>query len=388
MNVELPMLGSQNNSYSQTRWTHTIGARTYEISNHLGNVLSVISDKPIPHDGGGAVDYYLADLRSSQDYSPFGVTLKERASTLAGTEDYRYSFQGQEHDDEIKGKGNSVNFKYRMHDPRLVRFFVVDPLTNTYPYLSPYHFSHNSPIYMIEIEGLEGTIYVYKIWTDNSGYHISSEPIDSYVVEGLKSNVNKALIMPYGEPNGKAVQIKYSSAAPNGGSLTVDANNKPSVKELNEFFGDKMPSKEKTSKSFGQKFNDMAPIWARDGAREGGAECTNVNSKTSGVKGMYNTADNIDYVGDKISYIPTPFTKAFGAIISMEADILRTIADYNTLDAKDANANLGIRISTSVVGKIMGGIINKNSSGSKKYIEEQVVRKTLDKVEDSNTKKP
>ena len=72
----------------------------------------------------------------------------------------------------------------------------------------------------------------------------------------------------------------------------------------------------------------------------------------------------------------------------MEADILRTIADYNTLDAKDANANLGIRISTSVVGKIMGGIINKNSSGSKKYIEEQVVRKTLDKVEDSNTKKP
>ncbi len=41
---------------------------------------------------------------------------------------YRYGFQGQERDDEIKGNGNSVNYKYRMHDPRLGRFFAVDPL--------------------------------------------------------------------------------------------------------------------------------------------------------------------------------------------------------------------------------------------------------------------
>ena len=36
---------------------------------------------------------------------------------------YRYGFQGQERDDEIKGKGNSVNYTYRMHDTRLGRFF-------------------------------------------------------------------------------------------------------------------------------------------------------------------------------------------------------------------------------------------------------------------------
>jgi RHS repeat-associated protein len=42
---------------------------------------------------------------------------------------YRYGFQGQEKDDEIKGEGNSVNYKFRMHDPRLGRFFAVDPLT-------------------------------------------------------------------------------------------------------------------------------------------------------------------------------------------------------------------------------------------------------------------
>lgn len=68
---------------------------------------------------------------------------------------YRYGFQGQEHDDEIKGKGNSVNYQYRMHDPRLGRFFAVDPLANDYPFYSPYSFSGNQVIFTFELEGLE-----------------------------------------------------------------------------------------------------------------------------------------------------------------------------------------------------------------------------------------
>jgi len=40
---------------------------------------------------------------------------------------YRYGFQGQEADDELRGKGNSWNYKYRMHDARIGRFFAVDP---------------------------------------------------------------------------------------------------------------------------------------------------------------------------------------------------------------------------------------------------------------------
>jgi RHS repeat-associated protein len=69
--------------------------------------------------------------------------------------EYRYGFQGEEKDDEIKGEGNSVNYKYRMHDPRLGRFFAVDPLATYYPYNSPYAFSENMVIHMIELEGLE-----------------------------------------------------------------------------------------------------------------------------------------------------------------------------------------------------------------------------------------
>ncbi|TXD72792.1 RHS repeat-associated core domain-containing protein [Aequorivita antarctica] len=74
----------------------------------------------------------------------------------ANTSDYRYGFQGQEMDDEVKGEGNSINYKYRMHDPRVGRFFATDPLEKKYPMLTPYQFSSNRPIDSKELEGLEG----------------------------------------------------------------------------------------------------------------------------------------------------------------------------------------------------------------------------------------
>jgi RHS repeat-associated protein len=94
-------------------------------------------------------------IRNISDYSPFGVLLKERTVETAN---FRRGFQGQEHDDEVKGEGNSVNFKYRMHDPRVGRFFAVDPLKNKYPYYSVYSFSGNIVIHAIELEGLENFI--------------------------------------------------------------------------------------------------------------------------------------------------------------------------------------------------------------------------------------
>jgi uncharacterized protein (TIGR02594 family) len=69
--------------------------------------------------------------------------------------EYRYGFQNQEKDDELKGEGNSVNYKFRMHDSRIGRFFSIDPLTKDYPWYSPYQFSGNKVIHCIELEGLE-----------------------------------------------------------------------------------------------------------------------------------------------------------------------------------------------------------------------------------------
>lgn len=73
----------------------------------------------------------------------------------ANSSSYRYGFQGQEMDNEIKGEGNNINFTYRMHDPRVGRFFAVDPMEGYLPWNSPYAFSENNVISHVELEGLQ-----------------------------------------------------------------------------------------------------------------------------------------------------------------------------------------------------------------------------------------
>jgi RHS repeat-associated protein len=131
------------------------GKKQYELSNHLGNVLTVITDKKQAVESTtttGTVDYFVVEILSASDYSPFGVLLKNRNFT---GEKYRYGFNGQEKDDEIKGSGNSYSYEYRFHDPRLGRFLSIDPLAAKYAYNSPYAFCENRVIDGIELEGLE-----------------------------------------------------------------------------------------------------------------------------------------------------------------------------------------------------------------------------------------
>ena len=115
---------------------------------------------------------------------------------------YRYGFQRQEKDDELKGEGNSLNYKFRMHDPRVGRFFSVDPLTAKYPHYSPYSFSGNKVIAFGELEGLEETI---KIFYDN--IHDAAT-----LIKAMNDNDIKAVFV---ELNRKIVE---------GGIFNIDAS--------------------------------------------------------------------------------------------------------------------------------------------------------------------
>ncbi|AEA42436.1 RHS repeat-associated core domain protein [Fluviicola taffensis DSM 16823] len=179
-NEPVPMLGSQNTTYTMEYVDHRIGERTYELSNHLGNVLSVISDKAIPHDdGGGNVDYWLADIRQSTDYSPFGVTLEDRNLMLVGAEKSRYGFQNQEMDDEIKLEGNSYDFGARMYDSRLGRWLTIDALSGKYPHLSPYNFVDNCPIKFLDPDGRDIIDFLKSM---SNGYVVQSRVIQQSTV--------------------------------------------------------------------------------------------------------------------------------------------------------------------------------------------------------------
>ncbi len=68
---------------------------------------------------------------------------------------YRYGFNGKENDNEVKGEGNQQDYGMRIYDPRLGRFLSVDPLTGSFPMLTPYQFASNRSIQGIDLDGLE-----------------------------------------------------------------------------------------------------------------------------------------------------------------------------------------------------------------------------------------
>ncbi|MFH6994548.1 thrombospondin type 3 repeat-containing protein [Flavobacterium sp. FlaQc-48] len=211
-----------------------IGDKQYELSNHLGNVLSVISDRNLY-----LYDHYSADVISYSDYYPFGQLVPNRHGS---SDSYRYGFQGQEMDNEIKGEGNSLNYTFRMHDPRIGRFFAVDPLQENYSWNSPYSFSSNRVIDMIELEGAEtkdavalGTMLVttgnavqLSNFTYNDAIELVSRKSEKTPDFGWIKYVNRGgivalLLRDYLSPNvgGDKTEIRDSSIKFNFGVLEI-----------------------------------------------------------------------------------------------------------------------------------------------------------------------
>ncbi len=153
----------------------------YELTNHLGNVLAMISDRRIQKCGAGEVMYYKAQVVTMSDYYPFGMQMQSRTMTNTG-EGYRFGFNGQEQDDAVSGVGNSIVFKYRFHDPRLGRFLSRDPLSRNYPWSSTYAFAENRVIEAIDLEGSESHWFMLPL--------INPKPINKFTNDFIRETVN------------------------------------------------------------------------------------------------------------------------------------------------------------------------------------------------------
>jgi RHS repeat-associated protein len=137
--------GTTPQSFDNTK--RVVNDRYYEMANHLGNVLVVVSDRKIEY---GTQNYYTADVVSYSDYSPYGTLLDGRHGEQNGS-DYRFGFNGMEKDDEVKGSGNSYTTEFRQYDPRIGRWFSIDPVVK--PHLSPYNSMSNNPITRVDPRG-------------------------------------------------------------------------------------------------------------------------------------------------------------------------------------------------------------------------------------------
>ena len=113
---------------------------------------------------------------------------------------YRYGFQNQEMDNEIKGEGNSLNYTFRMHDPRIGRFFAVDPLFRKYPHNSTYAFSENRVLDGVELEGLE-------VFLVHGTRQKNSDLFDDTTLTQFKRIFGNTKVVPTDDPAGDVCSL-------------------------------------------------------------------------------------------------------------------------------------------------------------------------------------
>jgi len=129
-----------------------VGKKRFELSNHLGNVLAVVSDHKMLDPGATQVEHFNPDVTTASEYYPFGMQMPGRSYNSG---DYRYGFIGAENDPEISGRGNSQNHEFRQYNPRLGKYMSLDPLAPDYPWNSPFAYAENRVIDGIDLEGRE-----------------------------------------------------------------------------------------------------------------------------------------------------------------------------------------------------------------------------------------
>ncbi len=133
---------------SEGIFTRLLDTKAYELSDHISNVRTTITDLKEPEAGGN----YSVSLESYQNYYPFGMLQQDRRWENSDAT-YRYGFNGKEQDNIVKGEGNSYDYGARIYDPRIGKWLSTDPFQMKYPDMSPYSFSANSPMNFIDLDG-------------------------------------------------------------------------------------------------------------------------------------------------------------------------------------------------------------------------------------------
>jgi RHS repeat-associated protein len=125
----------------------------YELSNHLGNVLAVVTDN-IHLDQ----DSTWANVGNTTDYYPFGLAMDGRTEQDSV---YRYGFNGKEEDFNGEwGSKSHYDYGFRIYNPSIGKFLSVDPLAHEREWLSPYNFVQNNPISRVDPTGaLDAPMY-------------------------------------------------------------------------------------------------------------------------------------------------------------------------------------------------------------------------------------
>ncbi|MCX2682141.1 hypothetical protein OOZ15_19500 [Galbibacter sp. EGI 63066] len=177
-----------------------------------------------------------SEIRREQNYYPFGLEHKGYNIGKYGVKNNLKTYQGQEFTEDLGL--NTHEWKYRVSDPAIGRFWQVDPLAEDYVYNSTYAFQENKMGMGVELEGLEmvpingdGIARAFKSKVNEIGDSIE-EGRNSFVslfsgnIEGKRINMSGDGLTIYGDNNSHdgSTQDNGNSSGP-----SIDTDDLPSA---------------------------------------------------------------------------------------------------------------------------------------------------------------
>ncbi|MCB0740980.1 MAG: RHS repeat-associated core domain-containing protein [Chitinophagaceae bacterium] len=168
---------------------------------------------------------------------------------------YRYGFNGKENDNEVKGEGNQQDYGMRIYDPRLGRFLSLDPLTAKFPFYTPYQFAGNSPIWAVDLDGLEDLPYTEKNqYGEKQVYLTTSSFVDGYTVHSYDAENTPSYAKPatQGMSDVQVYQMAFSRFAEPGKHLVgsdqyIDKRLMKADQQVEYFFTHQVPTWSKSN---------------------------------------------------------------------------------------------------------------------------------------------
>jgi RHS repeat-associated protein len=148
--IEMFVFGSSRlGAYKGGAWEgdQTLGHRRYELANHLGNVLSVITDNI----GMNTANTVWATVANVSDYYPFGLDMRGRSWRDTAELTFRYGFNGKEKDDNEEWGYTQYDYGERIYNSKIGRWLSTDFVAKAH--LSPYQFASANPIIYMDPDG-------------------------------------------------------------------------------------------------------------------------------------------------------------------------------------------------------------------------------------------
>jgi hypothetical protein len=119
----------------------------------------------------------------------------------------------------VKLYANEVEAKKHLDNSISSRFLSVDPLTSTYPMLTPYQYASNRPIDGIDLDGKEWTkveTYDPKTGVTNVNFQVKLKVLNESKVftdvQSLQAEIQKQFAVAFAEVKNKQSKVSYSAS--------------------------------------------------------------------------------------------------------------------------------------------------------------------------------